>query len=587
MSRVFCAFSLNRGIGAVPVGAADGQSEECAMSMQNDIANLKNSLERISEGKAPYDEKAARRCIDNVDAAKTLLKELRRKETRAEFMEAYRTLTRRVATMESEIRNPEGLDPKIVEALKEARVRIIEAKEDAEKDFNKNGGFPFAKAGDKKDDDSDGKDSDSEKDDGKKDDDKDSDDDGDDDSDDKDGDKKDAKKDDDKDSDDDDGEKDDDGKDSDKKDSDKKDADKKDTGKKDTGDKDDDDGEAFDRDLIAEAIEKGDGYRFASLLKEFKSGGGNLSKRCDRHGSTLLHYAHMAGSPKMAAALVKEGANPYARDVYGRLPEFYAKKELSEAGRGSVREGATASSDRDANQTKLENEVRSWFEGLGDGIDVKAEHSRTAVPSGGGEGYRMKVVVSVSSESSFWNDRSPQGELDPQILVDEFESFMNDGDMRDQWYEIDNVSPPHRHGETTVLNVNIYAPRHDNRLFSESRGRPLRESVEKHVDRFIDYVWNRAGVHKDIQDVIEKALGQMDTEVVWDIHNSINDDPADAYSRNTHLRSNVAAQLTELLWESGPESADDHYNCVMQICADLPDSFFHAAAPFVAENASA
>ena len=261
----------------------------------------------------------------------------------------------------------------------------------------------------------------------------------------------------------------------------------------------------------------------------------------------------------------------------------------------ALSEGLTPSSDRDANQTKLENEVRSWFEGLGDGIDVRAEHSRTAAPGAldGEEAYRMKATVSVSRESSFWNDRSPRGELDPQILVDEFESFMDEGDMRDQWYEIDAVAPPHRHdGETTVLDVNIYYTPRDNRLFSESRA--LAESgfakgkfatrEDRRKGRFLEFICSMDYDTDEIGDVVERTLDCLENEVSWKVGKIVTDTPTDAVAGGGGYKENTARILTDKLVKWGDDCTGTNYDNLVHLIDLLPDEFFKAADDFIPEE---
>ena len=55
---------------------------------------------------------------------------------------------------------------------------------------------------------------------------------------------------------------------------------------------------------IAEAVESGDAALVRKLLETFN---GNIDAACDRHGSTLLHYAHMGGHPEVARSSRRRG----------------------------------------------------------------------------------------------------------------------------------------------------------------------------------------------------------------------------------------------------------------------------------------
>ena len=297
-----------------------------------EFANLRDALARINEGKTPNAADSGNKCVENILETTKLLAELNKNRgvtSRAEFLESYKLINRGIETMQNEIENPGDMEPKLLEHLKKVSEKMIEAKEKIENDFIKG----KKEEDGKKDDKEDKKDDDSSDKDDKDDDEKDSDSKKKDDDDKKDEDDSSGKDDKDsdskkKDEDDDDGKKDDD---SSEKEDDGKDSDSK---KKDDDDKKDEDLDESAHEnlgLIIEAIENGDGYGLRSLLKGFK---GNLNVRCDDHGSTAMHYAYMANSPKMAAMLESAGANPGIKDTYGKIPQDYlvenTKKKLNE-----------------------------------------------------------------------------------------------------------------------------------------------------------------------------------------------------------------------------------------------------------------
>ena len=286
-----------------------------------EFANLRDALERINDGKTPNAADSGNKCVENILETTKLLAELNKNRgstTRAEFLESYKLINRGIETMQNEIENPGDMEPKLLEHLKKVNEKMLEAKEKIENDFikgkkeEKDDEDSSEKDDDKKDDEDEDKDSKKKDDDEKKDDSSDKD------------------KDDDKDDDEDDKKDDDDSDDSSEKDDDKDEKDKDDNKDSDSDSKKKDDDDGLDESahenlgMIIESIENGDGYGLRRLLKGFK---GNLNIRCDDHGSTAMHYAYMAKSPKMAAMLESAGANPGIKDMYGKIPQDYLAED--------------------------------------------------------------------------------------------------------------------------------------------------------------------------------------------------------------------------------------------------------------------